>query len=312
MYPCIENTRTIDAKKHTQTVEFLGIVGMRKGIDTAVRIIVHISEHTIYYAWSTGSTCYLARIEHIQADCIVWLVACTIWNRCAFLESQLLSCLLGNYALYWESRNDVGQHTLVKSVVIKQELGRFLLLEIPHHTFRKSADGCLYLARQFHGQIVTGQHDFVYLVKQLWLILLDPSQFGSSKIAWWIEQALQTTLFAKITESLITIRHGTRITPDDTWTQHVLLLVHAHQTVHLIWNTYSKDVFSLGTSLCHNSLKRQLGIVPPHLWVLLCPPCLDSHDRCLMVRIKSWCGNFATVNICKRCFHRTGAYVKAQ
>ena len=50
MYPCIENTRTIDAKKHTQTVEFLGIVGMRKGIDTAVRIIVHISEHTIYYA----------------------------------------------------------------------------------------------------------------------------------------------------------------------------------------------------------------------------------------------------------------------
>ena len=47
--PGIEDTCTIDAEQHAQTVEIGGVVHMCKGIHTALLVIVHLAQHTIYH-----------------------------------------------------------------------------------------------------------------------------------------------------------------------------------------------------------------------------------------------------------------------
>ncbi len=286
MNPSVENTCSVDAEQHTEAVEVCGIVGMSKGIDTTLRVVVHIAQHTVDDARSTGGTCYFSRVEDIEADSIVGLVACTIRDRCSLLQSEFVGSSLRHYALYGECRNDICQHTLVKTEVVEQEVGGFLLLEVPHHTFRQSADSGLHFARKFHGEVVARKHDLVDAVKDIGFILLDPRQFGSGKVTGRVEEAAQAQVFAQVVESFLAIRHGARVTPDDTGAEHLLILVHTHQSVHLIRDTDGKDILTLGTCLRHDFAKRQLGVVPPHLWILLCPSCLHRRDGCLMIRIE--------------------------
>ena len=194
MYPSIQNTCTIYTKQHSQTVEFRCIVNMCEGIDTTLWIVIDITEHTIDYSGSTCSAGNLTRIEHIQADSIIRLVTCTIRDRSSLLQTKFLGGSLADYALYREGRNNICEHTLIESEIIKQELGWFLCLEVPHHTFRKSADSSLSLTGKFHRQIITREHNLIYLIEKLRFILLNPRQFGSGKVTWRIEQITQAEI----------------------------------------------------------------------------------------------------------------------
>ena len=194
MYPSIQNTCTIYTEQHSQAVEFRCIVDMCEGIDTTLWIVIDITEHTIDNSGSTCGTGNLTRIEHIQADSIIRLVTCTVRDWSSLLQTQFLGSSLADYALYRESRNDVGNHILIETEIIKQELGWFLCLEVPHHTLRKSADSSLSLTGKFHCQIITWEHNLIYLIEKLRLILLDPCQFGSGKVTWRIEQITQAEI----------------------------------------------------------------------------------------------------------------------
>ena len=57
-------------------------------------------------------------------------------------------------------------------------------------------------------------------------------------------------------ERFLAIRNGTGIAPDDRWTQNLLVLIHTNQTMHLIRNTNSKNILTLGSALRHNFLER--------------------------------------------------------
>ena len=196
MYPSIQNTSTIYTEQHSQAVEFRCIVDMCEGIDTTLWIVIDITEHTIDYSGSSCGAGNLTRIEHIQADSIIRLVTCTIRDRSSLLQTKFLSGSLADYALNREGRNNICEHTLIESEIIKQELGRLLCLEVPHHTLRKSADSSLSLTGKFHCQIITWEHNLINLTEKLWLILLDPRQFGSGKVAWRIEQITQAEVLA--------------------------------------------------------------------------------------------------------------------
>ena len=311
MNPGIQDAGTIDAEQYAETVELCGIVDMCEGIHATLRIVVHITEHTVDHARCTRCTCDFTRVEYVEADSIVRLVAGTVRDRSTLLESEFISSSLADYALYRECRSDVGNHTLIKSEVIEQELGRLLGCKVPHHTLRKTADGSLHLTGKFHGEIIAWEHDLINLVEELWLVLLHPRQLRGCKVARRVEQVAQAEVFSKFTESLLTIRYGTGVAPDDRWAQHLLVLVNANQSVHLIRDTDSEDILTLGTAFCHDFLQRQLGIIPPHLWILLSPSSLHRHDRRLMVWIKRRRYNFTIVYIGKRCLYRTGTYIKA-
>ena len=278
---------------------------MCEGIHAALRIVVHIAEHTVYYTRCTCGTCDFTRIEYVEADSIVRLIAGTVRDRRTLLQSEFISSSLANYALDRECRSDVGNHALIKSEVIEQELGRLLGCKVPHHTLRKTADGSLHLTGKLHGKIVAWKHNLINLVEELRFVLLHPRQLRGSKVTRRVEQVAQAEVFAQVTESLLAIRYGTGVAPDDRWAQHLLVLVNANQSVHLIRDTDSEDVLTLGTAFSHDFLQRQLGIIPPHLWVLLSPSSLHRHDRRFMIWIKRRCYNFTVVNIGKRCLYRT-------
>ena len=49
VYPCIQDTCTVDAQKHAKTIEFLSIVNVSKCVHTTLWIVVNVTKHTIYY-----------------------------------------------------------------------------------------------------------------------------------------------------------------------------------------------------------------------------------------------------------------------
>ena len=85
MCPSIQDTSTIDTQQHTKTGLFCRMVNMCKGIHTTLRVIIHIAQNTINH--STGSSCCsnFTRIQYIQRQCIVRLIASSICNWCTCL-----------------------------------------------------------------------------------------------------------------------------------------------------------------------------------------------------------------------------------
>ena len=163
MHPGIENAGAIDAEKHAQPVRRSRIVGMREGIHTTLGIVIHVAQNTVHNARRARRTCYLSRIEHVQADGIVGLVARTIADGRPRLQAQLLRRLFGNHTLNAERWNNLCQQAVFKAEIIQEELGRPLGLKVPHHPFRKATDRSLRFTRELHGDIVAGQHHLVNL-----------------------------------------------------------------------------------------------------------------------------------------------------
>jgi hypothetical protein len=81
--------------------------------------------------------------------------------------------------------------------------------------------------------------------------------------------------------------------------------------VHLVRDAYGLYVVAGGTGLGHDFLEGQLGIVPPHLWVLFGPSGLHGLDGSLVFRIKCGGSHRAIVDVDERGFHGAGADVKA-
>ena len=73
----------------------------------------------------------------------------------------------------------------------------------------------------------------------------------------------QATLLSKFHERLLAIGHGTRVTPDNGITKRFLVLIHAHETMHLIRDTYGTDILTTDTCVVHCLRKSLLGILPP-------------------------------------------------
>ena len=65
-------------------------------------------------------------------------------------------------------------------------------------------------------------------------VRFDPRQFGGSEIARRVKIVLPAIGFTQRAISLFAIGNRTAVTPDDSRTEHVLILVHTDQTVHLI------------------------------------------------------------------------------
>ena len=77
-HPGIQDTRAVDAEQYAQTVEFLGVVHVSKGVHATLRVVVGLAEHTVNHTAGACRRCNLAGVEHVERKCIVGLVAATI------------------------------------------------------------------------------------------------------------------------------------------------------------------------------------------------------------------------------------------
>ena len=311
VHPGIEYAGAVDAQQHAQTgLRVDAVVDVGKGVDARPGVVVHLAEHAVDDAAGACRGCYLAGVEHVERQGVVGLVATAIGDGRAGLQPQLLGGGGADHALLAERGHDVGYQAAVEAVVVEQELCHAVLLEVPEHAFRQSADGGVHRARQAHGQIVAGQHHLVYLAVHLGLVILHPCQLGGGEVAGRVEQMAQALVGAQGLEGLLAVGHGARVAPDDGGAQGPQVAVHAHQSVHLVADADGGYLVALHAAVGHNLLERLLGVLPPRVGLLLGPSGLDGHDGGLLLGEEGACYTLAAFGVDQRCLDRRTADIK--
>ena len=307
VHPCVEDTRTVDAEQHAET----RLVGLMVHVGNGVHARLRIAQDAVDHARRTCRRRNFSWVEHVERQRVVGLVATTIRDGRALFQTEFLGSSAADRALHTECRHDVGDDALGESIVVEQELGRTVLLEVPKHALGESADRGVHHSAQAHGQIVAGQHDFVNLLEQLGFVLFHPRQFGSGEVAGRVEQMAQALVCTQFAEGFLTVGHSARVAPDDARAEHLLVLVHADEAVHLVRNADSLDVVALGSGVCHDFPKRQLRIFPPRVGVLFCPSGLYSHDGSFFFREKSRGSTLSALHVDQRCLDRRAAHIES-
>ena len=134
------------------------MIHMSKGIDTALRIVLCISIYTIHYTRSSCCGCHFTRIQHIQRQCIVGLIARTISDRSSCSQTQFGSNISFKISLLTESRNNFRHKRCIETEIIEKEFCRCLCFEIPRDTFRKSGGSSSRFSGHAHCHIITRKH----------------------------------------------------------------------------------------------------------------------------------------------------------
>ena len=153
-----------------------------------------------------------------------------------------------------ERRNDISHQGGVKTIIIEKKVCHTVLLEVPEHSLRKTADGRIHLAGKAHGNIVARKHHLIYLTEHFRLILLHPRQLGGSEVAGGVQQVRQALFSTQVMESTLAVRNGTGVAPDDGRTKRLLVLIDTHQAVHLIGNADGRNVIGCSADFCHHLL----------------------------------------------------------
>ncbi|OAV72471.1 hypothetical protein Barb7_03098 [Bacteroidales bacterium Barb7] len=123
-------------------------------------------------------------------------------------------------------------------------------------------------------------------LKYIRFIFLHPSQLGSREIARRIKQVRKGFFFSYSPESIIAIMYGTAVAPYNRRAQHPLLLVHRHQTVHLIGYADCLYFRSFLIRLTKGTLNSQLQMIPPVFRILFRPTGSRSHDNRFFFGVK--------------------------
>ena len=286
------------------------MVDMSECVNSRLRVVIHIPQHTIDHTWCSSRGSNLTRIQHIQRQGIIGLVTATIGDRCACLQSQFLGSSLRNNTLLAECWNDISNKRTVKTIEVQQELSHVIVLEVPEHTFWQTAHRSIGCSWKAQCQIVTRQHHLIYFIIQVSLVLLNPCQFCCGEVTWRVQQVRQALIATQLLKSLLAIRNSTWITPDNWGTERLQVLVHANQSMHLIRDSDGCNLITLDATVCHNLLQRLLGVFPPRFGILFCPSGFDSHDRCFLFREESRGHTLAAFGVNQRCLDRRAAYIE--
>ena len=263
------------------------MVHVGEGIHARERVVGHLADDAVDHAGGAGRGRDLPGVQHAQAQGVVGLVAGPVGDRGSFLQAQLLCGSTGQEALLAEGRPNLWQDCLVETEAGQQTGGRFVFDKIPEDAFRQTADGRADGPRHPGGDIVARKHHLPDAFVKRRFILLHPRELGGGEVARRIEQVLQTPVFPQPFISLLAVRNGARVTPDDGGAQHVQVLVDADQPVHLVGDADGLDIFFVdGIRLPKDVPRRFLEIGKPLRGILLGPAGLLGADGRLGLRIE--------------------------
>ena len=307
--PRVENARAVDAEQHAQTGLPLLVIDVRKRVYARKGVVVHRAVDAVDHARRAGGGGYLARIEYVERQGVVRLVAGAVGNRRAGAQSQQAGGLRVHRALQAEGRHGLGDEALVEPVAGEQFFREAVVLEIPENAFGESRNGGAHFAREPHGDVVAGQHDFVDFLEDGRLVFLYPRQFRGGEVAGRIEQMLQTERFAQRAERPLAVGHGAAVAPDNGGTQHLPLFIDHHQPVHLIRDADGFYFRAVDARLRQHRLRGGLQIFPPAFGVLFRPAGLLGDDFHFTLRREIGGDAHAGICIDQRRFYRRTAYV---
>ena len=194
-HPRIQYTGTIDTQQHSQTGLLGSMIYMGKSIHPGFRIIIHLTVHAIYHSRCSCRRSNLSRIEHIERQSIIRLVSGAIGYRNSLFQAQFFGSPCIYTPLLAKSRFDISYQRTVESIIIHQEARDIICLKIPEHPFGQTGHRGTNIPRQFHSDIIAGQHYFINTFVYSRLILFNPCQFGSGKIPRRVQQMRKTLRF---------------------------------------------------------------------------------------------------------------------
>ena len=153
-HPRVEDARTVDAQQHAEACLVFGIVYVCESVHARQRVVVYCTVHSIDHARCPRSRSNLTRIEHIERQGVVGLVARTISNRRTCFQPEFGGSCCTYLILSAKIRHHIGKQGVVETKIIEQEIGDIMCFEIPKHTFRKPFNRCVYRTAQPHGNVV--------------------------------------------------------------------------------------------------------------------------------------------------------------
>ena len=285
------------------------MVHVREGVHAGEGVVVHLAYHSVHHSGGAGGGGDFARVEDIEAEGVVGLVAGTVGDGDASREPDFVGSGSAEPALLSEGRTDGGDDTFVESEPVQQPGRERTLLEIPEDTLGKAAHGGAGLAGEAQGDIVPGEHYLVDLPEYLGLVILHPRKLGGGEVSGRVEQMLQAILRAQGLEGLLPVGNGAGVAPDDGGAEGFAVLVHAHQAVHLVGDTDGGDILAGGSGNPHHLGRGYFHIAPPGIGVLLGPTAPGRSDGSLGLGIECGRNTFAGPGVHQGGLDRGTAYV---
>ena len=274
--PGVQDAGAVDAQEDAQAGLLVRMVHMGKGVHAALRVIVDRAVHTVHDAGGAGGGGDFARIEDVQGEGVVGLVAGAVRDRDAGGEAQDLRRFLGEVALLAEGGTDLRDEVRVEAELREQAVGHLVLPEVPEDALGQAADSRADGVRQAHGDVVAREHDLVDALVQGGLVPLHPGEFRGGEVAGIVQQVVQAPVGAQFLEGLVAVGDGAGVAPDDGRAQDVAVLVHAHEAVHLVGIA----------DLLQDVGGGEFQVGPPHGGVLFGEAGLLGHDGRLALRIE--------------------------
>ena len=293
--PGVQDAGAVDAEEDAEAGLFRRMVHVREGVHAALRVIVDRAVHAVHDAGGAGGGGDFARVEHVQGEGVVGLVAGAVGDRDAGGEAQDLRRFLGEVALLAEGGTDLRDEVRVEAELSEQAVGHLVLAEIPEDALGQAAHGGADGVRQAHGDVVAREHDLVDALVQLGLVLLHPGEFRGGEVAGVVQQVVQAPVGAQGPEGVVAVGDGAGVAPDDGRAQDVAVLVHAHEAVHLVGDADGLDVGGgeglalqggLAADLLQDVGGGEFQVGPPHGRVLFGEAGLLGHDGRLALRIE--------------------------
>ena len=207
-------------------------------------------------AYGTGSHC----CRSVVACACCYLTGCGDTQLCSDLRKNGSDCLIGLIA--------GGQLILGNTADVAHLLGPLAILHVKYqHTGRIGYVGAVY-AGELVCDIILGQHDLCDLRKVLRLVVLHPQDLRSGKACKCnVRCVLGKFLLADHIVQIVSLLRGTSVVPENRGTNHIVILIQDHKTVHL---TAEADACHLTlVHACDQFLDTIHGLCIPILRLLL-------------------------------------------
>lgn len=182
-YPRIHDARAVDAEQNAVTGIAGRVIDVDEGIHARLRVGLAFVRDAVYHAARAARRGDFARLHDVERKGVVGLVPGAVGDRGTCGDAQQPFGRFVRAGLRADRDAGFGDRLLRNAVPSGHEVGPPFLFEVPEYLLRKAADGGGHASRKAVGDVVAGEHEFVYLREYAGFVAPYPRQFRRSEVA---------------------------------------------------------------------------------------------------------------------------------
>ena len=312
LHPAVADTGAVEAQQHTVAPGLGAVVDVDEGVHSRGVVMDGTVHHAVHHAARARRRRQFPRLQDIQAEGIIGLVAATVGDRRPLRDPEFGSRSPAHSAMDGKARRDGRKDVGVNPVVGKQERCRRLGPGIPEDALGEPRRGGHQIAGHAVREVVAGQHHLPDPREDVRLVGLHPRELRGGEVAGGVEQPTEAALPAQRFKRLLAVRHGATVTPDDGGPEHGARGINDHQAVHLVGDTNPAHIIHGGRMILPEHGDGARHVLPPEVRVLLRPPRLRGVYDQLGIRGGSRRNDLSALHRDQAGLDRAAADVKPQ